>query len=56
MNVIALIVSFVCFLGGLALMGFATEFTGWEGLTFIAGILCVALAFAFPVHVFSKLD
>lgn len=55
MNVVALIVSFVCFLGGLALMGYASTFPAWEGVAFFAGIICVALAFAFPVHVFSKL-
>lgn len=56
MNVVALIVSFVLFLGGLALMGFATEFIGWQGIAFIGGILCIALAFALPVHVLTKLD
>jgi hypothetical protein len=56
MNVVALIVSFVLFLGGLLLMGYAPEFTGWQGITFIAGILCMALSFALPVHVLTKLD
>ncbi|HWD61963.1 MAG TPA: hypothetical protein VG369_05650 [Humibacter sp.] len=56
MNVIALIVSFVLFIGGLVLMGFASTVTGWEGITFISGIIAVALAFAIPVHVLGKLD
>ncbi|NNC13837.1 hypothetical protein HII28_18405 [Planctomonas sp. JC2975] len=56
MNVVALIVSFVLFLGGLALFGFADQVTGWEGVTFFAGIIAIALAFAIPVHVISKLD
>jgi hypothetical protein len=56
MNVIALIVSGVLFLGGLALMGYAPEFTGWQGLTFIGGVIAIALSFAIPVHVLTKLD
>ncbi|HEY0259749.1 MAG TPA: hypothetical protein VGC18_07855 [Lacisediminihabitans sp.] len=56
MNVVALIVSFALFLGGMALMGFAPEATGWQGLTFFSGIVAIALAFAFPVHVLTKLD
>ena len=56
MNVIGLIVSFVLFLGGLALMGFATEAVGWQGVTFVGGIIAVALAFAIPVHVLGKFD
>lgn len=56
MNVIALIVSFVLFLGGLALMGFAAEFIGWQGVTFIGGVLCIALSIGLPVHVLTRLD
>lgn len=56
MKVIALIVSGVLFLGGMALMGFAPEITGWEGITFFGGIVAIALAFFLPVHVWSKLD
>lgn len=56
MKVISLIVSFALFLGGLLLMGYASEFTGWEGATFIGGILAVALSIAIPVHVLPKLD
>ena len=56
MNVIALIVSFVLFLGGMALMGYAPEFTGWQGPTVIGGVVAMALAFAIPMQVLSKLD
>ncbi len=56
MNVIALIVSFALFVGGLLLMGYAAEFVGWQGATFIAGILAVALSIGLPVHVLTKLD
>ena len=56
MKVIALIVCFALFLGGLALMGYAAEFTGWEGITFFGGIIAIALAIAIPVHVLTKLD
>lgn len=56
MNVVALIVSGVLFLGGMALMGYAPEATGWEGLTFFSGIIAMALSFWIPMTVLTKLD
>jgi hypothetical protein len=56
MNVIALIVSGVLFLGGMALMGYAPELTAWQGLTFFGGIVAMALSFAIPMHVLTKFD
>lgn len=56
MNVIALIVSGVLFLGGLALMGFASEFVGWQAITFFGGIIAMALSFGIPMHVLTRLD
>lgn len=55
-NVIALIVSFVLFLGGMVIMGYASEAAGWEALAFFSGIICIALAFAIPVHVLGKTE
>ncbi|GAB3797084.1 hypothetical protein GCM10028798_07790 [Humibacter antri] len=56
MNVVALIVSGVLFLGGLALMGYAPEVTDWESLTFLGGIIAMALSFWIPMTVLPKLD
>ncbi|HEY5222580.1 hypothetical protein [Rathayibacter soli] len=56
MNVIALIVSFVFFLGGLFLMYLAATLTAFQAETFIAGILCVALSFGLPIHWLHKFD
>jgi hypothetical protein len=56
MNVIAFIVSFAIFLGGLFLMGWAVEAVGIEAPLFISGILAVALSIAIPVHVMEKFD
>ena len=56
MNVIALIVSGVLFLGGMALMGFAPEAIGWQGLTFFGGIVAIALSFGIPVHLLGHTD
>lgn len=56
MKVVALIVSFVLFLGGLALMGLAPTLPGGEAFVFIAGILCMALSFGLPIHWLSKFD
>ncbi|MEO8906914.1 MAG: hypothetical protein ABI310_02445 [Microbacteriaceae bacterium] len=56
MNVIALIVSFVFFLGGLFLMYLAATLTAFQAETFIGGILCVALSFGLPIHWLHKFD
>jgi hypothetical protein len=56
MGVIAFIICFAIFLGGLFLMGTAVEAVGIEAPLFIAGILAVALSIAIPVHVLEKFD
>jgi hypothetical protein len=56
MNVVALIVSFVLFLGGHALMGFAPELPGGEAVALVGGIVCIALSFGLPIHWLSKFD
>jgi len=56
MNVIALIVSFVLFLGGLLLMGIAPELAGGQAFVFFGGIIAVALSFGLPIHVLGKTD
>jgi hypothetical protein len=56
MNVFAFIVSMVLFLGGLALMAYAFSFVGYEGVTFVAGILVVGASIALPVHVLKRID
>ncbi|GAB3609699.1 MULTISPECIES: hypothetical protein [Humibacter] len=56
MKVVALVVSGVLFLGGMALMGYAPEVANWEGLTFFGGIIAMALSFALPMYVLPKFD
>jgi hypothetical protein len=56
MGVIAFIVCFAIFLGGLFLMGWAPEAVGIEAPLFIGGILAVTLSIAIPVHVLQKFD
>ncbi|WP_431277942.1 hypothetical protein [Leifsonia poae] len=53
---IALIISFVLFLGGLLLMGIAVELPAWQALVFFSGIVAVALSFAIPIHVLPLFD
>jgi hypothetical protein len=55
-KVIALIVSFALFLGGMFLMYLAPSLTGAEGIIFFAGIIAIVLAFALPIHVLPKFD
>lgn len=54
MTVIKLVVAGVLFMGSWVLMGVAPHVAGLEALIFFAGILAMALAFALPVHVFSR--
>jgi hypothetical protein len=56
MNVIALIVSGVLFLGGLFLMYLAATLDAAQAVVFVSGIICVALSFGLPIHWLSKFD
>ncbi|WP_199220404.1 hypothetical protein [Homoserinimonas hongtaonis] len=56
MNVVAFVFSFVIFLGGLALMGYASAVSGFELIMFLGGIIAVAIAVAIPVHVLKRVD
>lgn len=56
MNVIALIVSFVLFLGGMFLMGLAPELESFQALVFFGGIVSIALSFGLPMSVLRKFD
>lgn len=56
MNVVALIISMIFFIGGLLLMGYAPEMTSFQAPVFFAGILCVALSFGLPMTFLRKLD
>lgn len=44
------IVALVLFLGGMYLFGLAFSLEAFQGLVFTAGILCVSLAMALPIH------
>lgn len=55
-NVLALIVSFALFLGGLLLMGYSFEVHGFEAAVFLGGIVAVSLSFGLPIHVLTKVD
>lgn len=48
-SVLLVALSLVLLVGGIAIMGVAPTLTAWQGLTFVGGIVCVALAFAIPL-------
>ncbi|WP_158251177.1 hypothetical protein [Cryobacterium sp. Y11] len=50
MHIAAFVVAFAIFILGLWLFGLAFSITSLMGVTFVAGILCVALAMAIPFH------
>lgn len=56
MNIVAFVFSLVLFIGGLLLMGYAFETTGYELAMFAGGILVVSAAVALPVHVLKRID
>lgn len=56
MNIVAFVLSFVIFAGGLVLMGYAPEIEGLELISFLGGILAVAVAVAIPAHVLKRAD
>jgi hypothetical protein len=55
-NILAFIVSFALFVGGLWLMAFAFQTPGLESVTFIGGLLACTLAIVIPVHVLKRID
>ena len=56
MNGIAFFFALVFFIGGLALFGYAFEFTGFELPTFAAGIAAIVVSMAIPFHVMRRTD
>jgi hypothetical protein len=56
MNGFAFALSFVLFVGGIALFGYAFEFPGWEAITFVGGLAAITVAIMIPVHVLKRTD
>ena len=56
MNILAFLVALVLFVGGLFLMGYSFDATGYEAAMFLAGVLAVGAALALPVHVLKRID
>jgi uncharacterized membrane protein HdeD (DUF308 family) len=56
MNVLAFIVSFALFIGGIFLMGQAFSVEDAQGFVFFAGIAVTSLGVALPIHVLKRID
>ena len=56
MHIIAFVVSFAIFLGGIYVMGSAFYVPGFEAAVFIAGLLLSALGIFIPIHVLKRID
>jgi len=56
MNIVAFVISFIVFAGGLFLMGYSFETPGYELVMFLGGILAVSLSVAIPAHVLKRTD
>ncbi len=56
MNIVAFVITFVLFVGGIGLMGYAFEPSPFQLEIFAAGIAVVTLAVMVPVHVLKRID
>lgn len=56
MNIVAFVLSFIIFAGGIVLMGYSFEIEGFELIAFLGGILAVSVAVAIPAHVLKRTD
>lgn len=56
MNVIAFVVAFILFVGGIALMGYANFFEGFQSVAFFAGIMASCFGVVIPFHVMKRID
>ena len=57
MKVFAFLVSFVLFVGGILLFGFAFAFAPeWHTLAFAGGIAAISLSLMIPFHLLERLD
>ncbi len=56
MKIIAFLVSLAIFVAGMYVMGSAFYVTGYEAITFFAGILVSSIGLAIPVHVLTRAD
>jgi hypothetical protein len=56
MKIIAFLVAFVLFVGGLVIMGYGADSANGSGFLFFAGILAIALSIALPAHLLKRAD
>ncbi len=56
MKILAFLIAFVLFVGGLVLMGYAFTPNGFEGPLFIGGILAASLAVFIPFSILKWID
>lgn len=57
MNIVAFVVAFLFFVGGLLLMGYSFGVgVAGPGFMFFGGILAIAVAVAIPAHVMKRVE
>ncbi|MCU1508174.1 MAG: putative small rane protein [Glaciihabitans sp.] len=56
MNLVAFVVAFVLFVGGIVLFGFAFDVKGLEAPIFLAGIAAISVSLAIPFHLLKRTD
>lgn len=56
MNIVAFVIGFILFVGGLVLFGYAWDGAAFDGIMFTAGLLAISLAVAIPYHLLKRVD
>ncbi|MEO6943545.1 MAG: hypothetical protein ABI053_02420 [Lacisediminihabitans sp.] len=57
MNIVAFVVAFAFFVGGLLLMGYSFGVgVAGPGFMFLGGILAISVAVAIPAHVMKRIE
>lgn len=56
MNIVAFVIGFILFVGGIVLFGYAWDGTSFDGIMFTGGLLAVSLGVAVPYHLLKRVD
>lgn len=56
MNIVAFVITFALFVGGIVLMGYAFEPFPYQLEVFAAGLAVVTLSVIVPVHILKRID
>ena len=56
MNIVAFVIGFILFVGGIVLFGYAWDGASFDGIMFTGGLLAISLGVAIPYHLLKRVD